>query len=192
MLQNTRMNLKPTPVILAVILAVLAGCGSSATTTTNPDGFNTTPGQSVVAAGITTVTFSSLGGGFHGVPPSGAACDPAQWTYNIGLEYRTLQAKTCKVTGDAADPASYFLDDEPFTLPDAQWTSIDAAVAGVKVSGKTNCGADADHRELTVVSADGSLTYGDDFYACQATYQHFVTFDSLSNLEQVLEGIVQP
>jgi hypothetical protein len=188
LLRKTGMNLKPMP----VLLALLAGCGSCSTPTTNPDGFNTTPGQTVVAGGITTVIFTSLGGGFHGVPPSGAACDPAQWTYNIGLEYRTLQAKTCKVTGDAADPASYFLDDEPFTLSDAQWMAIDAAVAGVKVSGKTSCGADADQRELTVVSTAGSLTYGDDFYACQTIHQHFVTFDSLSNLEQVLEGIVQP
>jgi hypothetical protein len=177
-------NLKPT----TVIVALLAGCGAGATTT---NGFNTGPGQSVVAAGVTTVTFSSLGGGFHGSPPSGAACDPAQWTYTIGLDNRTLAAKTCKVTGDAADPASYFLDDEPYILTDAQWTAVDGAVAGVTVSGKTTCGADADQRELTVASADGSLTYGDDFYACQTSaHQHFVTTDSLGQLQLVLEGIL--
>jgi hypothetical protein len=176
------MNLKPA----TVIVALLAGCGSGAAT-----GFNTRPGESVVANGGTTVTFSSLGGGFHGSPPSGAACDPAQWTYTIGLDHRTLTAKTCKVTGDTADPASYFLDDEPYTLTDAQWAAVAGAVAGVTVSAKTTCGADADQRELTVASADGSLTYGDDFYACQTSaHQYSATNDSLTQLEQVLEGIL--
>ena len=41
------------------------------------------------------------------------------------------------MAGDATDPARYFLDDEPYTLTDAQWTTV----AGVTVSGRTTCGA---------------------------------------------------
>jgi hypothetical protein len=172
---------------LAIVL-LLGGCGTGGSS----DGFNTLPGSSVLVAGVTSVKLTSLGGGLHAFPPAGAACDPAQWTYTVGFADQTLASTTCLVTGDASDPASYVPGGGPITLTPDQWSAVHDAVAAVTVSGKTNCGADADSRNLTVVKASDSFVYGDDFYACLGKYSAFVSFDRLNDLQQVLQSIPAP
>lgn len=174
-------------VAVSIAFAVgLAGCGSSDAL---PDGFRTKTGSSIVFPSLTKVTFVSTGGGFHGVPPQGAPCDPAVWSYAISFTDQSLSSSTCSMQGTANVPESYVPSTETVTLTASQWATIDAAIIAVTVSGRTSCGADADDRHLTVESATGSLTYGDDFYACQTTYPSFVTFESLNGLETALEAI---
>jgi hypothetical protein len=43
-----------------------------------------------------------------------------------------------------------------------------------------------------VAKGNDSFIYGDDFYACETTYSAFVTFDSLNNLQQVLQQLPAP
>lgn len=173
-------------VISFVFAAGLTGCGSS---DASPDGFHTKAGSSIVFPSLTKVTFVSTGGGFRGVPPQGAPCDPAVWSYTISVTDQSLSSSTCSMLGTTDVPESYVPSAETVTLTASQWATVDAAITAVTVSDRTSCGADADDRHLTVESATGALTYGDDFYACQTTYPYFVTFESLNGLETALRAI---
>jgi hypothetical protein len=169
-----------------VMAVLLAGCGS--------DGLvqgNTTPGDSVLTANVTQVTYTSLGGGLGPGPrpPAGAACDPGQWSYVISFAAQTRASTTCTVNGSSDDPASFVPNAEEITLDDGQWQAVKAAIAAVTVSDRTVCGADLWRRHLVVDSPAGSVTYGDDFYACQPDYPYFVTTESLNNLSAVLAAI---
>ena len=168
---------------LAVVF-VLAGCGSGST----ENGFNTSPGSSVLVAGVELVTFTSLGGGLHPAPPPGAACDPYKWTYAVSFTDKTRSSMTC-ATSDFTDPTTYVPNNELISLDGSDWTTVESAIAAVTVSDKTTCGADADQRELTVKAAMGSLTYGDDFYACYKGYTSFVDSGRLDNLQAALGAI---
>ena len=168
--------------VLALFL-FLAGCNSAAMT----GGFATTPGDSVLVGGVTRVTLTSLGGGFHGNPPSGAACDPSKWEYTVNFGDQTQFSNTCSVTGDGTAPTDYVPDMLLVSL-DTQWPTVEGAIAAVTVSGKRLCGADADHWTFTVARGDATQLYGDDFFGCQTTYSEFVTRDSLASLLTVLSA----
>ncbi len=150
---------------------------------------NPAPGGSVLTANVTQVTYSSLGGGFRPAPASGAACDPQKWSYEISFAAKTCASTTCVVNGSYDDPASFVPSAEQITLDDTQWQAVKAAIAAVTVSDRTICGADLEQRQLAVDSTTGSLTYGDDFYACQPNYPAFVTTASLDNLQTVFSAI---
>ena len=158
------------------VAVLLAGCGTDS-------------GGSVLTANVTQVTYASLGGGFGPAPTAGAPCDPGKWSYVISFAARTLASTTCTVDGPYDDPASFVPNAEQITLDDTQWQSVKAAIAAVTVSNKTSCGADAGQRQLEVDSTTGSVTYGDDFYACEPNYPQFVTTQSLDNLWAVLSAI---
>jgi hypothetical protein len=166
------------------VVFVLAGCGSGST----ENGFSTTPGRSVLFAGVDLVTFTSLGGGLHPNPPPGAACDPYKWTYAVSFTDQTRSSMTCS-TSDFTDPTTYVPNNELVSLDGSAWSTVKSAIAAVTVSNKTTCGADADQRELTVATATGSLEYGDDFYACDTSYTSFVDSNSLDNLQTALSAI---
>jgi len=171
------------------VLAALAagGCGGGNLT----GEFATAPGSSVLTPAIRKVTLTSNGGGFHGSPPAGAACDPSHWSYTLPLDTKRLAFTGCRIVGDQSLPESYVPAMDDFSITDAQFETATAAVRAVTVSANRQCGADADFRELRVESAGAALTYGDDFYSCVANYDHFVTFDGLSNLASVFFGIGQ-
>ena len=167
-----------------VLAVLLAGCGSQGLVHGNTD-----PGGSVLTANVTQVTYSSLGGGLPEPHPSGAACDPQEWSYELSFSAQTRASTTCTVNGSYDDPASFVPNAEQITLDDTQWQAVKAAIAAVTVSDRTECGADLEQRQLVVDSTTGSVTYGDDFYACQPNYPHFVTTASLDNLWTVLSAI---
>jgi len=164
---------------------LLAGCESGAPS----NSFSTAPGSSVLVGDVTQVTFTSRGGGLHGNPPPGAACDPSQWSYTIGFADQTLSSITCTLTGDWTLAADYMPVTLLISLDAPQWQTVRAALGAVTVSSQRDCGADADTRDLTVARGEASLTYGDDFYGCLPSYPVFVTFDSLNNLWSVLSAI---
>jgi hypothetical protein len=167
-----------------VVVAVLAGCGSQGLVRGTTD-----PGGSVLAADVTQVTYTSLGGGFGPAPVPGAACDPGAWSYVISFGPETCASTTCTVDGSYDDPASFVPHAEQITLDETQWQMVKAAIAAVTISTKTSCGADLGQRQLEVDSGTGLLTYGDDFYACEPNYPYFVTTASLDNLWTVLSAI---
>jgi hypothetical protein len=171
-------------IVVGTLADALAGCGSEGL-----GNGKTNPGGSVLTAAVTQVTFSSLGGGFGPAAPTGAACDPGKWSYMIAFSAQTRASTTCTVNGSYDDPASFVPNAEQITFDDTQWQAVKAAIAAVTVSDKTSCGADLEQRELVVESTTGSVTYGDDFYACLQNYQSFVTTTSLDNLSTVLSAI---
>jgi hypothetical protein len=167
------------------LVFLVAGCESAAPT----DSFSTAPGSSVLVGDVTQVTFTSRGGGYHGNPPAGAACDPAQWSYTIGFADQTLSSITCTLAGDWTVAANYTSVTRMISLDPVQWQTVRAAIEAVTVSSQRTCGADADTRDFTVVRGEASLTYGDDFYGCVTSYSAFVTSASLGNLWSVVSAI---
>jgi hypothetical protein len=171
--------------IVVVIAFAGAGCGGGSS---SGDDFATTPGTSVLTSAVRTVILTSLGGGFHGGPPAGAACDPSQWSYLLSPEAKRLAFSGCRIQGDASLPESYVTALDNLPLDGPQLETLTAAVHAVTVSAGRQCGADADQRELRVESAGAALTYGDDFYGCLMDYDQFVAFDGLNNLTTVFAG----
>jgi hypothetical protein len=171
------------------IAFVLAGCGSGAIGGgTNPDGFNTAPGGSVLVAGVTQVTLTSTGGGLEALP-AGAGCDPGIYVYTVNFTDQSLAANNCTVNGDWTDPASFVPWSGVVPLDATQWASVQAAVAAVTVTDGTSCGADAPSRSLVVAKSSASITYGDDFYGCLGQYSQYVSYDDLYHLEATLSAI---
>jgi hypothetical protein len=169
---------------------LLAGCSSgSIGGGKDPNGFSTAKGSSVLVVGITQVTLTSTGGGFGGVPPAGAACDPQRFVYTINFADESLAAQTCAVNGDWSDPASFVPFDGVSPLDASQWSTVENAIAAVTVTDDSKCGADAPSRDLVVAKPAASITYGDDFYGCLHLYDHYVSFDDLNTLEAELAGI---
>jgi hypothetical protein len=172
------------------IVLLVAGCGSgSIGGGTDPNGFNTAKGSSVLVAGVTQVTLTSTGGGFVGGPPAGAACDPQKYVYTVNFADESLAAQTCSVNGDWSDPASFVVFDGVIPLDASQWSTVEAAIAAVTVTDNSKCGADAASRNLVVAKPAASITYGDDFYGCLKQYDHYVSSDDLYTLESALGGI---
>src|SRR4051812_4215499 len=79
-----------------VVVIALAGAGCSGGSLSGDD-FATTPGSSVLTSAVRTVILTSLGGGFHGGPPAGAACDPSQWSYLLSPEAKRLAFSGCRI-----------------------------------------------------------------------------------------------
>jgi hypothetical protein len=167
-----------------VVAGLLAGCGSEGLVRGT-----TEPGGSVLTADVTQVTYSSLSGGFGAGAPPGAACAPGVWSYVISFAAETRVSMTCTVNGSYDDPASFVPTMEEITFDDAQWKTVRSALAAVTVSAANGCGADLEERQLVVESTTGSVTYGDDFYACLHGYSYYVTTASLDNLSRVLTAI---
>ncbi|MES1165619.1 MAG: hypothetical protein ABUR63_07680, partial [Verrucomicrobiota bacterium] len=123
----------------------------------------------------------SSGGGFHGLPPAGAACDPAQWTYLITLATQHVAWTGCTVSGYESDPGSYAVTTKDRMVV-SEWPAVRAALENVTVSHATTCGADRDVWALSVQTATATTTYGDDFYVCEKHYPQYVVSESLDNL----------
>ncbi len=64
-----------------------------------------------------------------------------------------------------------------------------AATREVTVSDRMTCGADKPTFALEIVGASGSTLYGDDFYACEKQYAHYVDSGKLDQLGTVLDGM---
>ena len=173
-----------------MLIAFAGGCGSGSLSG-GGGGFATATGSSVLTPAVRKVTLTSKGGGFYVPPPAGAACDAGLWSYTFSLDTQQLAFDGCRLVGDQSLPESYVPAMDQFPITDPQFQTLTAAIAAVTVSANRQCGADANYRELTVESANGSLTYGDDFYGCLTTYHDFVTFDGLNNLSSVLFAIGQ-
>lgn len=153
----------------------LGACGSGALS--NDPG----PPVSILNPAVETVTFASEGGGFHGLPPAEAPCDPAQWTYIITLATHHVLWMGCSVTGSESDPGSYAVATMDRALDGSAWSATHSALADVTVSTETRCGADKDRWSLSVQTASATTTYGDDFYACEQIYTRYVVSNTLDH-----------
>jgi hypothetical protein len=170
----------------SVLLSLGAGVAAcDGTPLSGGDTFATTPGASVLFPSATGAHFACVGGGFGGVPPAGAACDPALWTYAFDLTAGDLAWSRCDVAGTGADPADYTPSSGDRTLAGSDLASAKAALGAVTVSAGTGCGADKESLTLEILSSSGNVVYGDDFYACEKQYAHYVTSASLDNLRTV-------
>ena len=68
-------------------------------------------------------------------------------------------------------------------------TQATAAARAVTISDRMTCGADKPNLTLEIVVASGSTVYGDDFYACEKMYDHYVSRATLDQLGSVLGGM---
>jgi hypothetical protein len=177
-----RIHVRGRGVALVWVLGLVA-CGSG-----NPPATQET-GDAILAQPAVKVTFQSSGGGFHGVPPQGAACDPARWTYVIAMATHDVRWTGCTMNGPYDDPASFVPSTVDHPLDAAAWPAVESALANLHVSDETRCGADKDSWTLTVERSDGTVTYGDDFYACEKQYQNYVAEAGLDALYAVLSKL---
>jgi hypothetical protein len=148
------------------------------------------PGDALITPDVQNVLFQSTGGGLHGAPPSGAACDPAVWQYFITMSTHEVNWSGCDVIGASTDPASYTPAGVVNPLDASAWSAVSNALDGVYITGKMSCGADLDYRTLTIERAGNhDVTFGDDFYACENKYVNYVDSNSLDNLYTTLSNL---
>ena len=161
------------------MLMVVAGCGGGLGSP--PGDFATAPGSSVLTPAVRKVTLTSKGGGLGGGQCSAAGvCVGPVFSYTLSLDTKRLAFNGSVFEGD---PIMTVLVMDEVGLSASQFEMLTAVARAVTISARTECGADAPSRELRVESADAASTYGDDFYACLGDYDHFVTFESLNNLQ---------
>jgi hypothetical protein len=178
--------------LFAFALLVAAGGCSDPGDDGTGGAFATQPGKSVAVAGLTSATLTSHGGGLPRPQPAGAACDAHLWSYTLDLEGSSLSWSDCRVEGDWEDPASFTVDNGSRPLSASERGSVERALRGVRVSARTACGFDKDRWDLTVASGGGTITYGDDFYACIPNYERFVEYEGIERLYGELWPLVSP
>jgi hypothetical protein len=168
-------------VVVALVAISVAACSSQ--------GNGTNPGDSVVIAGTSHVIWRSAGDGFGPILPAAAPCHRER-TYDLDLG-GSLAWNVCRFAAgaDFNDPTAYSTVTGSRTLTGAERAQASAAASAVRVSSVTTCGADLDSRTLEVDGTSGAITYGDDFYACDKQYEHYVLTSPLSNLGSVLDGL---
>jgi hypothetical protein len=172
-----------------ILTAFLIGLASTGLAACSSQGSGAAPGDSVVIAGTSHVIWKTVGGGFGpGIPP-GASCH-FEATYDLDVHAGSLSWSVCQAAGnDYTDPTAFSTVTGSRTLTADERAQATAAAAAVEVSNRTTCGADLDSRSLDVNGTSGSITYGDDFYACEKMYDQYVFSDELANLRSVLDGM---
>ena len=166
---------------LLLVTATSAACSSQ-----DPA---TTPGDSVLVSGTSHVVFTTSGMGYGPAVPAAAACH-LERSYDLAVATGDLTWSVCKVAGDTNDPASYSVDAGTRTLTPLELTRATSAIRAIKISDRMNCGADLDARTLSVESSSGKVLYGDDFYACNHQFDHYVIFEQLQSYYDVLRDLV--
>jgi hypothetical protein len=131
--------------------------------------------------GVSSVVFLSLGGGAVTPTPPGL-CDADAFAYIMAPASGELWWDVCTAREGAGGAVEWVPVTGMRTLSSAERASLNIALAGVRVSGRTACGQDKAQWELVVEAPSFLVVYGDDFYACVDDYPHFVTEDSLQKL----------
>ncbi len=174
-----------TPARTSSLLFTLVSIGSAA----GLGACSTQESDSVVSAETSHVIWKSDGTGQIELPANVPCHFDA--TYDLDVHAGTLAWSFCTFSGtDFSDPGAYVPVIGSRTLTNDEKSQATAAASAVKVSSGTLCrGADLEGRSLEVDDTAGSVTYGDDFYACQMQYQRYVVFEQLANLGDVLRGM---
>jgi hypothetical protein len=193
--------------IVSLGAAGLSACSSQETTGSNPgavDSGSTDPadtdsgvaadsgptngGESVLPADAAYLIWKDNGGGFVLSPPPGAAC-PYMALYELDLQAKRLFWSVC--TGnDPVNPTAYSTKGASRALTADELTQALAAAHAVTISDRMLCGADKPSLTLEIgAPSTGTIIYGDDFYACQKMYDHYVTSSTLDQLGVVLRGM---
>jgi hypothetical protein len=181
------MNRKPARTSsLCLALALLAAAGLAACSS---QGSGTAPGDSVLVSGAQQVVWSNNGGGFTPPIPLNASCH-LEASYDFDLGAGSLSWSNCTVAnGDYSNPAAYSASTGSRVLTADERTQATAATRAVKVTTGNTCGADKPTYTLEVTTQSGSTLYGDDFYACQKMYEHYVNSSALDQLGETLRGM---
>jgi hypothetical protein len=169
--------------LLAFASIGLAGCSSQ--------GNGTNPGDSVLVDGAQHVVWKNLGGGFIGPIPATAPCH-LESSFDFDVAGGSLSWSICNVAtgGSYSDPSSFSVATGSRVLTAAERAQAMAAARAVKVTDNANsCGADKATLTLEVATQSGSTLYGDDFYACQKMYEHYVSSSALDQLGETLRGM---
>lgn len=172
-------------------LSIILLAAASTLTACSTQDSGTATGDSVLVSGAQHVIWKSVGGGFGPQVPAGAACH-GEATYDLTVQDGSLAWNICHVSSgvDFSDPSAYTLVTGSRTLSGDERAQATTAARAVTVSSETTCGADLDDRSLEVDATSGSIIYGDDFYACEKRFDHYVHTAQLQNLWNVLYGMV--
>jgi hypothetical protein len=184
-LSHASLSTSRSSVILLAAASILTACSTQES--------GTATGDSVLVSGAQHVIWQSAGGGFGPQVPAGAACH-GEATYDLAVQDGSLAWSVCHVSSSSSDndPSAYTLVTGSRTLSADERTQATTAARAVTVSSVTTCGADLDSRSLQVDATSGSIVYGDDFYACEKRFDHYVHSAQLQNLWTVLDAIVSP
>ena len=147
------------------------------------------PGDSVVIAGTSHVIWKTSGAGSGPEIPAGASCH-FEATYDLDIARRFALVEHLQGRGnDYTDPAAFSTVTGSRTLTADERAQATAAARAVKVS-------NAPPAERPTAAASRSTghpvrsLYGDDFYACQNLYPHYVASGPAADLlGQTLDGM---
>jgi len=168
--------------LLAAASISIAACSAQ--------GSGTNPGDSVLVEGAQHVIWKNSGGGFGGLPPAGAACGLGNASYDWDVGAGSLSWGVCTVAGNNYnDPTAYSTVTGSRVLTADERTQATTDARAVKVTSNNNCGADKPSLTLEVATQADSIVYGDDFYACLKTYEHYVSSGALDQLGQTFGGM---
>jgi hypothetical protein len=149
--------------------------------------FAVTPDAGVLVGAVTEVAVESFGGGFPGAAqPAGAGCNPQLWRLDVTLGSGLFSWRWCTVMADGGTAADYVLTTGSRTLTASELAGVEAALAAVRVSARTDCGADKERLTMTVVQGSAQMVYGDDFYACDMMEAQYVQSQGLDALVSTL------
>jgi len=163
--------------------ALLLAAASIGVVACNSQGTGTNPGDSVLVEGAQHVILKNSGGGFGAWPPPGAACGLGTGSYDWDVGAGSLSWSVCTVAGDNLnDPNAYGIVTNSRVLTADERIQATNDTRAVKVTSNHNCGADKPSVTLEVATQSDSIVYGDDFYACLKTYEHYVSSGALDQL----------
>jgi hypothetical protein len=159
---------------LGALFLVALGCGS-----TKEEG----GGTAIWPADAQHLRATS-GGGYQGTPPAGSECQLNQSEIDVDVTSRTLTWKICQYA------EVYVWDEGSRSLSPDEMGQLDAAMSGLVVSEREDCGADKGSLALRVDSPDGSVDYRDSFYACHQK-PGVVYVDNIDAVFDTLEQLAQ-
>jgi hypothetical protein len=174
----------------SLVASFLLAAASTSLGACSSHGSGTNPGDSVLVAGAEHVIWTNSGGGFGGWPPPGAACGLGNASYDWNVGAGSLSWSVCTVAGNNYnDPNAYSTVTGSRVLTADERAQATSATQAVKVTSTNNCGADKPSLTLEVATQSDSIVYGDDFYACLKTYEHYVGSGALDELGQTFGGM---
>lgn len=125
-------------------------------------------GAPVLPEDTTRVVATSMGG-FEAPVGDASTCQPENATWTLILPGRELSWKLCALSTEDAGVdrgPTYAFREGQRTLTDGEYAPLRDAIAAMTPSTNDQCGADKADDRVAVTSSRGTVTYQDDFYAC--------------------------
>ena len=154
--------------LVSLATCLLVGCGGSAATQDEgkkgppPMPMNTSPWP----LNATELIAIDSGGGFQPPAPAGSQCQPSgAMTYQLAVAGPLLTWDGCASATDG-DGGNQLVHGER-DVNQSEYDTVTNALAQLRLSTATDCGADKSEEKLQILTPDGEQDYFDSFYACE-------------------------